>query len=362
MLRRGKTAAACLIALTCAVAATLPTDGAQAARGSELYGVTTSDPPSAAEFQRMAAGGVRVARILVDWQYIERSPGQRDWAGMDAVFAASAQSRVAVLPMIFGSPSWISQQPARAPVYTPSQRAAFALFVRDLVARYKPGGTYWQSQPQLIPNPPRSWQLWNEPNLPGFWGGKPNARRYGQLLAIASDEIRAADPAAQVVTAGIFPYKTLRRSVPLAKYLPRLLRIKKVRRRVDAIAVHPYGRSPKQVLANLRDARRVINRNGGKRIPMWVTEVGWSTGGVLWKKSPFRATERQQAKRLTATYKLLRKNAKRLRLQRALWFAFRDFDEPGDRDLWITRMGLFDVAGNPKPAWFAYARSAGGQP
>ncbi|MBA2546012.1 MAG: hypothetical protein H0V15_03945, partial [Solirubrobacterales bacterium] len=170
--------------------------------------MTTADPPSATEFQRMARGGVRIARVLIDWQYIERTPGQRNWASTDAVFAASAQGGVPVLPLIFGSPPWISPLPARPPVYTPGQRAAFAAFVRALVERYKPGGSFWVSQPQLIPNPPQSWQIWNEPNLPGFWGGKPNARHYGQLLTIASDEIRAADPAAAVITAGIFPYKT----------------------------------------------------------------------------------------------------------------------------------------------------------
>lgn len=310
----------------------------------------------------MAGGGVRIARVLIEWQYVERGPGQRDWSGVDAVFTASAQGGVPLLPMIFASPSWISTLPARAPVYAPWQRDAFAAFVRDLVARYKPGGAFWASRPLLTPNPPRSWQIWNEPNLPGFWGGKPNPRRYGQLLRIASREIRAADPRAGVITAGIFPYKTIRHSVPLANYVGTLLRIKKVRRALDAVTVHPYGRSPKQVLANLRDARRVINRHGGTKIPIWVTEFGWSTGGTLWESSPFRATEAQQAQRLSATYRLLRKNAKKLRLRKALWFAFRDYDEPGDADYWTARMGLFDLNGNPRPSWLAYARSAGGRP
>ena len=42
-----------------------------------------------------------------------------------------------------------------------------------------------------------------------------------------------------------------------------------------------------------------------------------------------------------------------------LYFSDKDFDYGGS---WIGNMGLFDAQGQPKPAWFAYAREAGGQP
>jgi hypothetical protein len=45
----------------------------------------------------------------------------------------------------------------------------------------------------------------------------------------------------------------------------------------------------------------------------------------------------------------------------ATWFSFADRDSPGP-DFWIDRAGPFRLNGRPKPAWFAFARVAGGTP
>jgi hypothetical protein len=57
----------------------------------------------------------------------------------------------------------------------------------------------------------------------------------------------------------------------------------------------------------------------------------------------------------------MKRNARRLRLQRAFYFSLADFD-PQNSGSWQSRMGLFGLDGQPKPAWFAFARAAGGQP
>lgn len=98
-----------------------------------------------------------------------------------------------------------------------------------------------------------------------------------------------------------------------------------------------------------------------RELPIWVTEFGWSTGGELWNVSPVRADPAEQARWVKLSYKLMRKSAKRLRLRRALYFNHTDFD-PAGTDYWSARMGLFDLNGQPKPAWFAYVRQAGGTP
>ncbi len=51
--------------------------------------------------------------------------------------------------------------------------------------------------------PVTSWQIWNEPNFPVYWGGKPNATAYARMVIAAAAGIRAVDPNAYIVSAGL---------------------------------------------------------------------------------------------------------------------------------------------------------------
>jgi polysaccharide biosynthesis protein PslG len=51
-----------------------------------------------------------------------------------------------------------------------------------------------------------AYQLWNEPNLAREWGNQPpNAARYVEMLQVCSEAIRAADPDAILISAGMSP-------------------------------------------------------------------------------------------------------------------------------------------------------------
>lgn len=343
-----------------AVATAVAPQSARAAP-AEFHGVSVTTLLGASDYTRMREGGVRLARVQLYWGVVEPSPGIRDWTEFDALFESAATGGVRLLPTIYGSPPWVSTRAERPPLANAAQRAAWARFVGDLVDRYRPGGVFWTSRPALAQWAPTAWQVWNEPNLPLYWGGKPNASGYAKLLRLAAEAIRSSDDGAIVVMAGLLPYKTVRQSVPLDRYLEQLFRAPGARSSFDVAAIHPYAITPKGVLEKVQAMRELLNRNKARRAPIWVTEFGWSTGGREWARSPFRATEAQQARRLTASYRLMQKSSKRLRLQKALWFSYADSDYPGP-DLWTARMGLFALFGTPKPAWFAYARSAGGQP
>ena len=55
-----------------------------------------------------------------------------------------------------------------------------------------------------------AWQVWNEPNLSREWGDiAPDPAAYVELLAGCYAAIKAADPAAIVVSAGLAPTGTL---------------------------------------------------------------------------------------------------------------------------------------------------------
>ena len=345
------------------------------AAGKRLVGVNGVPAPNAVGMARLAAGGTDTIRISVGWRQIEPLPGFRDWVHLDSVVAGATGAGMEVLPVLTHSPKWVSgNNPAAPPIYSGTARAAWSAFITDLVARYGTNGTFWAAHPELPRRPFRYYQVWNEVNLRAFWGGRPNPRGYAELVGLTSRAL-SADPDAKLLLAGLIPYRTASAgSVDGTTYLKRLLKFRALRRHVDAVAVHPYGRVPRVVIKGIERIREVLSptrtKKPGKRIrrprwvrklPIFVTEFGWATGGELWNISPVRADPGEQARWVKRSYKLMRKNAKRLRLRRALYFNVQDFDAEGT-DYWSARMGLFDLAGNPKPAWFAYVRRAGGTP
>ena len=45
----------------------------------------------------------------------------------------------------------------------------------------------------------RSWEVWNEPDYPSWWKGRPQRGEYLDLLKVVAAGIREADPTAEVV-------------------------------------------------------------------------------------------------------------------------------------------------------------------
>ncbi|CAN5535199.1 hypothetical protein BH20ACT15_BH20ACT15_04840 [soil metagenome] len=349
-----------LAVLSAGLIAAPAADAARAPKG--FYGASNPGEPSAPVLQRLSTGGVKTVRVTFDWGSIEPTAGSRNWGGADAVIGNAASNRVDVLPLLYGVPKWVAANPRTPPLGGSAARGGWQRFLTDLAARYGVNGSFWASNPQIPYRPIRFWQIWNEPNLRYYWGSqKPNPRRYAQLLAISKKGLRAGDLASRVVTAGLIPYKSV--GGPSANvFLKRMYRIRKVRKRFNVLAIHPYGSSPKQVLERLVATRRAVDKLGSRKLKIWVTEFGWATGGDNFAQSPFRSSLPQQARRLSKSYRLFRKNARRLKLRRAYYFSVQDFNTPGETVDWSGRMGMFEVDGTPKPSWFAYAKRAGGTP
>ncbi len=121
------------------------------------------------------------------WQDIEGAgPGVYDWSISDRIVKQVAQHQLNLLVRV--SPSdkafWAGDPPENAD--------QFARFVGDMAARYR-GRIH-------------AYQIWNEPNLSREWGGKPvDPASYAMLLKKAYAAIKANDPNAIVITAGMAP-------------------------------------------------------------------------------------------------------------------------------------------------------------
>jgi hypothetical protein len=344
-------AALATISICGAVAAT-----ARAAVPPEFFGMIPSGT-TLNDANQMAASGVRTVRVQVNWGFIEQSPGHRDWSFYDDFIGNLAAARLQALPVLLGVPTWISSRGSRPPIYTGSQRRAWTSFVAELAARYGRNGGFWRERPGLPYHPFVDWEVWNEPNLAVYWGGRPNPRRYVRLLRLTRAALDPVDPSARLIIGGIFPPPRARYGVSLRTFLDRLYRVRGARRAFDALAIHPFAGRPKGVIAACREARRLMNSHRDRRTPLWITELGWSTGGTNWGRSPFRATESTQAKYLTRTFRRLIALRRALRLERLVWHAWQDTNVPGAP--WTLHMGLLRSDGSPKPSLLAYSRIAG---
>jgi len=336
---------ACLAAAPHAAAATAP---------RSFYGVITADDPTPAQIDRMGQGRVGTLRIILVWGIVQSAPGSAlDWSHYDAIVGRAAQNGIRVLPTIYSSPSWAASRPNAPP--SPAHLDEFQAFVRAAAERYGSNGSFWTQNPGIPKMPITDWQIWNEVNSPSFWYPKPNAREYVDLLGVAHDGIKAGDPSARIVLSGLFLTPRIHNGIFVTKYLPQLYRAN-AKPLFDAVAIHPYATTPHNAVLDLKEVRQIMARFGDKRKPLWVTEVGWGTGGS--PNTALTVNARTQARYVTQTFDQMAANRNRLRIAGVVWYSFMDL--PGS--IWFNHTGLFTTDFTPKPSWRAFTAVTGGTP
>jgi len=310
---------------------------------------------------RVRSAGAGLVRQTFDWARIERRPGRYDLRFYDGYVAALAERGLSVLPIVFNPPAFRSSAPAHGAArgtYPPARPADMGRFAAVLARRYGPDGTLWRDNPDLPQVPVRSWQIWNEPNLPVYWPSGPDPAAYVRLLRATGAAIRRVDPHAEIVMAGL-PESGL--GMPLGRYLEGVYAAGGAGA-FDTLALHLFGGDARTTLATARAARRLAAANGD-RPGLWITELGWASGGP---KSGFRVTEAEQAERLNSTLRALARHRRELRLRGVIYFNWRDsLPYAGGRDFFGLHTGLVDRDGTAKPALGAYrgvARALGQLP
>ena len=355
---RARAGVACgAVALLAALAASGPSPAVAAVPADsagiyseELERANSADPVAAGVAQR--AAGIGIVRQTFSWARIETAPNVLDFTVYDEVMGAAALAGVAVLPVLMDPPSWRSTAPATGALddmYPPREPAAMAVLAGLLVQRYGPAGTFWAARPELPRSPVRSWQVWNEPNTPNFWAPAPDPAGYTELLRAVSAAIHAADPAAEVVTAGL---PASDHGIGLREFLDAMYDAG-ARGTFDTLAIHPYASDAATVLGVLQVARDVADRRGDAQRPIWATEFGWATGGP---PVTISATEDEQATLLRDAIVLMQRARAALELRGFIVFRWRDVPlNPGQLDFWPFHAGLLRVDGTRKPSLQAFS-------
>lgn len=354
---RGRALAALLVAAAVSAAIAPSASAARARPG--FAGVQAWYTPSEPEFARLAAGRIGLYRTNILWSIVEYKRGARNWEAYDQLIFRAATARMRVVPVLLGSPRFAARK-YQYPPRSARNKKRWARFVTDAVRRYGRRGTFWRQNPGVPYKPITAWQVWNEPNFRGYWNGRPNARSYVRFLKLSRRAIKKGDRRAKIVLAGL---PETRLGVPGHLFLPKLYRAH-ARRYFDVISLHAYSRNPSGVLKAVRSVRSIMRRHGDRRKQLWITELGWATGGKVSKGTrKFKTSKAGQAKRLRRTLAAVLRVRRRYRIGMFIWFSLRDrAPERGERNWWAINTGLFSRAGLAKPAWKAYVKLTGGKP
>lgn len=237
---------------------------------------------TAFEFVRLMR--FQYAKQIFGWSDIQPDPNKPfDFSQADEVVAEAEYREIKLIARLGKPPEWairdISGNPRSGDAESPFDEAAFGRYCGALAERYK--GRI------------AGYQVWNEPNLAREWNDQtPNARAYVSLLRACHVAIKASDPGAVVISAGLAPTGT---SSPLAMpdedYLIGMFQAG-LRDYYDVLGLHAPGYnkhvelSPDdsslngnrwQAFRHIEDMRalQVYFGDGAKQVA--ILEMGWTT-------------------------------------------------------------------------------------
>lgn len=290
------------------------------------------------QIDRLQVLGLQWVRLDLHWDQLELAENQYNVADLDVLVQNLKERQLKSVFYLVGSARFITTAPADSPYqdqYPPKDPQVFAQRMAQLSLRYPSVG---------------AWQIWNEPNLLGFWRPQADAAGYARLLQVSAQALRQVDPNKPVVTAGMAFFGDLPGNQNIIDQLGAL----NVQSLNCIFAYHPYTQMPEGNMVGENDfIRRASTLNTHLRaagVPeIWATEWGWSSydgpkeaQDIIGINGQADYTLRRLALMSTQDY------------DRVFLFTLNDLDPRASvRD---QSYGLLDLEGNPKPVYTALQR------
>ncbi len=275
---------------------TTAAEPAPPAFGAQYHGLwgNWTDEERTVVLDKLAAAGATWIRMDVGWAALEeQGQGEMGQWYVDRVrrWVDEADERgLKVLATVWATPQWADKGVGVNKAPDPEEYAT--------AARYLAGELRGRVD---------AWQVWNEPNLDGFYDG--TATDYAALLRAAYPAFKAGDPDALVVLGG-----------PSYNDVPWLTEVYDAGAAgsFDVMSTQPYmgpaDLSPEAPdngeiwrMTHVAAVRQLMVERGDGDLPIWFTEFGWSSHDVPaeepWKRG---VTEQQQGEYLVDAPELIR--------------------------------------------------------
>ncbi|MBI2861197.1 MAG: endo-1,4-beta-xylanase, partial [Chloroflexi bacterium] len=243
-------------------------------------------------------------------RYIEAEKGNFQWERSDQIVQAANKLGLKIIARLDNQPSWATAPgvfPATSP---PDNLQDFANYVFTIVDRYKAGSPYGYID---------AYEIWNEPNLAREWGNRrPDAGRYVEMLRLAYQAAKRADPKAVVISAGLSPTTASGDiATPDVEYLKQMYAAG-ARPYFDLLGIHVAGYkappelSPDDVaqdpmynhnegaagriysFRHAEDLRQVMVANGDEQKQVAILEFGWTADDRPNSPYAWHAVSRQE--------------------------------------------------------------------
>jgi hypothetical protein len=245
-----------------------------------------------------------------------------NFAGTDQIVQLAAARGMTVLPTVIDAPAWDAGPRSGVGLAQPRDDAPYGRYLTTLIQRYGPRGSFWRAHPGLRRRPIRMWEVWNEPDIVGYWPTQPFAPSYVALLRAAHSAAKRADRGAQVVLAGVPNFSW--------QILKEIYHVRGARGAFDVVDVHPYTKQPAGVIKIMQLVRASMKRGGDARKPIIAGETGWpSSLNQTPHHFDFETTVSRQAQNARALLPLLAANRQSLQLLGFYWYTWMGDEFPG---------------------------------
>lgn len=290
------------------------------------------------------AVGARWIRVDLAWYRIQPSLTRWDWRSFDRTVAYAKARGLRILAILDQPPVWARKPGCAAQLWCPPKDdTQFAAFAAQAAQRYPAdvvGG----------------WEVWNEPNLLGYWPGGSNPDAYLALLKATSIAVKAVRPDARIVLGGLAVSSSDRANLSAPDFLQAIARAGGLGY-VDAIGYHPYSfpvqptsATPFADISGGPDSlAAILDRYKASSMPIWLTEAGAPVAAAAADpqagSSGTKNQERQQAAYVTDLVHAATGNP---HVKALFWFS--DIDLPGQQ----LYFGLRRADGSARPSLAAF--------
>jgi hypothetical protein len=274
---------------------------------SRFFGVSDRAPggTTAAGFPHGPVGSLRLWDSQVSWRDLETRPGVFNFAYLDSLVATARAHGAKPMLVLGQTPRFHATHPTWSGAYgkgaaTMPSLSSWKTYVATVAARYGSAVDY---------------QVWNEPNVIGYWRGSP--AQMATLTRTARGVIDKWAPNATVV-APSFPVRLAAQRSWISRYYATKTGGRKVASYVDAVSLNVYPArvgSPESSMTLLRQMRAILAA-GGVHKPIWNTEINYGLIGN--GHNAAKISVRHQAANVTRTYVLNAANG----VKRVYWYAW----------------------------------------
>lgn len=267
------------------------------------------------DIRLVADAGFGWLKQNVGWRDVEKyeglDPEHWDWALADRVIEQAERFNIGVLYRLDHQPVWTGGW-ANGP---PRNLDDFGRFCGEIAARYQ--------------GRVKAYQVWNEPNLAREWADRrPDPAEYVELLKTCYVAIKAADPAAIVISAGLAPTGTdNEQAMPDEKFLRGMYEAGALPY-FDMLGLHAPGyKAPPELSSDeaatkpeygghqvfafrhVEDMRAIMEEYGDDDKQIAIVEFGWTSDPR--ESSPYHwhaVSEAEKAEYLVRAFRYAREN------------------------------------------------------